>query len=83
MQLIAAQEKTGKPIIASSYANTLGVPALFERSYFEALLALPDDSGAKKLIEEQADDVASIAFEDGVVDIDSPEDFERLKENRD
>src|SRR5439155_18614243 len=38
-QLIAAQQKTGKPIIASSYANTLGVPALFERSYFEALLA--------------------------------------------
>ena len=82
-QLIAAQEKTGKPIIASSYANTLGVPALFERSYFEALLALPDDSGAKKLIQEQADDVASIAFEDGAVDIDTPEDFERLKENRD
>ncbi|HZE57088.1 MAG TPA: nucleotidyltransferase family protein [Chthoniobacterales bacterium] len=83
VQLIAAQQKTGKPIIASSYANTLGVPALFERSYFEALLALPDDSGAKKLIQEQADDVASIAFEDGAVDIDTPEDFERLKENRD
>ena len=82
-QLIAAQQKTGKPIIASSYANTLGVPALFERSYFEALLALPDDSGAKKLIQEQADEVASIAFEDGAVDIDTPEDFERLKENRD
>ena len=81
-QLIAAQEKTGKPIIASSYANTLGVPALFERSYFEALLALPDDSGAKKLIQEQADAVASITFEDGAVDIDTPEDFERLKENR-
>ena len=82
-QLIAAQQKTGKPIIASSYANTLGVPALFERSYFEALLALPDASGAKKLIQEQADDVTSIAFEDGAFDIDTPEDFERLKENRD
>jgi molybdenum cofactor cytidylyltransferase len=82
-QLIAAQQLTGKPIIASSYANTLGVPALFERSYFKALLALPDDSGAKKLIGEQADNVASIAFEDGAVDIDTPEDFERLKENRD
>jgi molybdenum cofactor cytidylyltransferase len=82
-QLIAAQQKTGKPIIASSYANTLGVPALFERSCFEALLALPDDSGAKKLIEERADEVASTPFEDGAVDIDTPEDFERLKENRD
>jgi len=82
-QLITAQEKTGKPIIASSYANTLGVPALFERSCFEALLGLPDDSGAKKLIEEQAAAVASIPFEGGAIDIDTPEDFERLNEKRD
>jgi molybdenum cofactor cytidylyltransferase len=82
-QLIAAQKKTGKPMVASSYANTLGVPALFERSCFEALLALPDDCGAKKLMEAQSDDVASIAFEDGAIDIDTPEDFERLNENRD
>jgi molybdenum cofactor cytidylyltransferase len=82
-QLITAQEKTGKPIIASSYGNTLGVPALFERSCFEALLALPVDSGAKKIIEEQADNVASIPFEDGAIDIDTPEDFERFKENCD
>jgi molybdenum cofactor cytidylyltransferase len=79
--LIAAQEETGKPIVASSYANTLGVPALFQRSCFKALLALPDDSGAKKLIEDQAADVASIPFEAGAIDIDTPEDFERLKEN--
>src|SRR2546423_6742095 len=70
-QLIATQEKTGKPIIASSYANTRGVPALFERACFEALLALPDDSGAKKLIEERSDDVSSIAFEEGGIDIDT------------
>ena len=81
-RLIAAQQKTGKPIIASSYSNTIGVPALFQRSCFEALLALPDDSGAKKLIEERADDVASVPFQDGAVDIDTPEDFERLNENR-
>ena len=81
-QLISTQQRTGKPIVASSYAKTLGVPALFGRSCFQALLALPDDSGAKKLIEEQADDIASIAFEDGAIDIDTAEDFERLKENR-
>jgi molybdenum cofactor cytidylyltransferase len=81
-RLFATQQETGKPIIASNYANTLGVPALFARSCFDALLALPDDTGAKKLIEEQAADVASIRFEDGAIDIDTPEDFERLKQNR-
>ena len=76
--LIAAHEKIGKAIIASSYADTLGIPALFDRSCFEALLALPDNSGAKSLIAARPDGVASIAFEEGAIDIDTPEDFERL-----
>jgi molybdenum cofactor cytidylyltransferase len=78
-QLIAAREVTGKPIVASSYANTLGVPALFDRSCFDALLALPDDSGAKMLIASRPNDVTAIAFEDGAIDIDTPADFQRLQ----
>ncbi|HEV2804959.1 MAG TPA: nucleotidyltransferase family protein [Chthoniobacterales bacterium] len=80
-RLMVAQEETGKPIVASSYANTLGVPALFDRSCFEALLKLPDDSGAKTLITSRLADVCAIAFEQGAVDIDTPEDFDRLTEN--
>lgn len=77
--LVAEHSTRGKAIVASSYANTLGIPALFDRSCFEALLALPDDSGAKALIESRGDDVASIEFEKGAIDIDTPADFERLK----
>ncbi|MCA1659304.1 MAG: nucleotidyltransferase family protein [Verrucomicrobiaceae bacterium] len=76
--LMAEQERSGKAIVASNYANTLGIPALFDRSCFEALLGLPDDSGAKALIESRRDDVASIEFEKGAIDIDTPADFERL-----
>lgn len=76
--LVAKRASTGKAIVASSYANTLGIPALFDRSCFEALLALPDDSGAKALIESRPDDVASIEFEKGAIDIDTPGDLERL-----
>jgi molybdenum cofactor cytidylyltransferase len=76
--LIAAREKTGKPIIASRYANTLGVPALFDRSCFDGLLALPDNAGAKALIAAWPNDIASIAFEDGAIDVDTPADFQRL-----
>jgi molybdenum cofactor cytidylyltransferase len=76
--LLAEQATSGKAIVASSYANTLGIPALFGRSCFEALLALPDDSGAKALIESRPDDVAQIEFEQGAIDIDTPADFQRL-----
>jgi molybdenum cofactor cytidylyltransferase len=77
--LVAEQEKTGKVIVASSYAGTLGVPALFDRSRFAALLGLPDDSGAKSLIEARPHDVASVSFEAGSIDIDTPEDYEPLR----
>lgn len=77
-QLIAAHEETGKPIVASSYANTLGVPALFDRSCFEALLALPDATGAKAFILSRRGEVTSIPFAGGEIDIDTPEDLERL-----
>jgi molybdenum cofactor cytidylyltransferase len=76
--LMTMQEDSGKPIVASRYANTLGVPALFDRTCFEALLALPDDSGAKALIELRGGAVAEIEFEEGAIDIDTPGDFERL-----
>jgi molybdenum cofactor cytidylyltransferase len=77
--LMAAHERSGKPIVASSYANTLGIPAFFDRSCFDALLALPEQSGAKAIIESRPDDVASIEFEKGAIDIDTPADFERLR----
>ncbi len=77
--LIAQQENSRKPIVACSYANTLGIPALFDRACFESLLALPDDSGAKALIESRSADVAQIEFEKGAIDIDTAADFERIK----
>ncbi|MEY2577850.1 MAG: molybdenum cofactor cytidylyltransferase [Verrucomicrobiota bacterium] len=76
--LIAVHEKTCKPIIASSYADALGVPALFDRSCFDALRALPDNCGAKSLIAARSGDVAAIPFEQGAIDIDTPSDFQRL-----
>lgn len=79
-QLIAAFAETGKPIVASGYADTLGIPALFHRSCFAALLALPDDSGAKPLIASRPNDIAAVPFEKGAIDIDTPSDFQRLVE---
>jgi molybdenum cofactor cytidylyltransferase len=77
--LIAQRENSRKPIVACSYANTLGIPALFSRSCFEALLALPDDSGAKALIESRSADVAQIEFEKGAIDLDTPADLEQIR----
>jgi molybdenum cofactor cytidylyltransferase len=77
--LVRQWENSRKTIVACSYANTLGVPALFDRACFEELLALPDKSGAKALIESRFGGVARVEFEKGAIDIDTPGDFHRLE----
>jgi molybdenum cofactor cytidylyltransferase len=48
--LIMTREETERDIVASSYGDTIAVPALFERSLFAELRSLSDESGAKSLI---------------------------------
>jgi molybdenum cofactor cytidylyltransferase len=77
--LVTEWENSRKAIVACRYADTLGVPALFDLACFEELLALPDKSGAKALIESRDGDVAEVEFEKGAIDIDTPADFHRLE----
>ena len=76
--LIATRETTKKEIVASSYADTVGVPALFDRSLFERLLSLGDEAGAKSIILQNLDRVAQFAFPEGAIDIDTWEDWGKL-----
>ncbi len=76
--MIARRDETKKPIVASRYSQTLGVPALFERTYFNELLALDDKVGAKNVILSHVEDVAEYPFRDGAIDIDTSDDYERL-----
>ena len=76
--LIATRETTKKEIVASSYADTVGVPALFNRSLFERLLSLVDEAGAKSIILQNPERVAQFPFPEGAIDIDTWEDWEKL-----
>jgi len=69
---------TSKPIAASSYANTLGVPALFGSSCFNELLRIENDHGAKSVILANPDRVTEMPFPGGASDIDSAQDYEFL-----
>jgi molybdenum cofactor cytidylyltransferase len=77
-QLIALREKTSKAIVASGYSATLGVPALFDRSCFQELLALDNATGAKTVILSNRERVAEFPFPKGRIDIDTLEDYEKL-----
>jgi CTP:molybdopterin cytidylyltransferase MocA len=79
VRLIRLRKTTKKEIIASSYANTLGVPALFARSFFCELLSLGDRAGAKSIILRNRERVVQVPFPEGKIDIDSWSDYEILR----
>jgi molybdenum cofactor cytidylyltransferase len=77
-QLIQLRLTTGKPIIASAYAGTLGIPALFDASCFPDLLRLKGDGGAKAIILARPHDVMPFDFPAGQIDVDTAADYEKL-----
>ncbi|MCZ4225110.1 nucleotidyltransferase family protein [Pedobacter rhodius] len=77
-ELHRKQRLTKKNIVACSYSQTTGTPALFNKKYFDDLLALSGENGAKRLIKQYIDDTATIPFELGKVDIDTETDYSNL-----
>ena len=76
--LLGNYHESGKGIIASAYSETLGTPVLFAQKYFNELLELEGQEGAKKIINKFMDDTFAVPFEKGNIDIDTPEDYNKL-----
>lgn len=76
--LISKHCNTQKGIVASAYSDILGTPVLFYKKYFKELLKLKGQEGAKKLIKKYNNDVVSVPFEKGHIDIDTEEDYDKL-----
>lgn len=76
--LVAAHHATGRPVIASTYAGSFGVPALFSRTLFPELTELEGISGAKEIIKRHASEAHFLQFPEGAVDVDTPHDFSCL-----
>jgi CTP:molybdopterin cytidylyltransferase MocA len=77
--LVAAWRSTGSSIVASSYAGTGGVPALFADTHFAELRQLRGDRGAGPLLASHAGSLHLIPLAGGEVDIDTPADLARLQ----
>jgi CTP:molybdopterin cytidylyltransferase MocA len=70
---------TEDAIVASTYASVRGVPAVFPQEAWSELMKLSGDVGARRLLQSPAWAVVEVVFEGGDVDIDAPEDLERLR----
>ncbi len=77
-QFIQIYQQTASPIVASSYNEVLGVPALFSHGTFYKLLALQGDTGAKSILPDYQELLQAVQFPQGSIDIDTLEDYEKV-----
>ena len=77
--LLAIHHKKGKPLVASRYSNTYGVPALLTKKYFNQILSLGDNEGAKKIIMTHEKELALMDLPEAAVDLDTVEDLQKFK----
>lgn len=70
-----------KPIAATGYEQTAGVPACFKRSLFSELNQLTGDLGAKQVIARNPGRVTTIPFDAANIDIDTLEDYRKHVES--
>jgi molybdenum cofactor cytidylyltransferase len=80
-RLIAAYNPLeGRGIVVPTVDGKRGNPVLFDRRYFEEMLALEGDVGARHLIGAHDDQVAEVSVDDAAVftDVDTPEAYDKL-----
>ncbi|OIQ36874.1 MAG: hypothetical protein BM563_09935 [Bacteroidetes bacterium MedPE-SWsnd-G1] len=79
MKMIDSFNVTRKHIIvSSSNDNIKGPPVLFPSVYFNELIKLKGDFGAKQLIKEQANNIKLVFGGDELIDIDTQEEYNKF-----
>ncbi|ALD21229.1 NTP transferase domain-containing protein [Hymenobacter sp. DG25A] len=67
-----AQQQSPLPIMATAYAGTSGVPVLFAPQMVPLLRAMPDEAGARQLLHQHPEWIATVAFPAAALDVDTP-----------
>lgn len=74
--LILISYKNKDKIIASSYHNKAGVPVIFPKKYFNELLLLDGDKGAKEFLQNHKNETIQLKREQPFKDLDTQEEYQ-------
>jgi molybdenum cofactor cytidylyltransferase len=77
--MIETASKVDHRIVATAYGKMPGVPALFGRQYFETLMALESERGAKEVLDRFKSDIFMLDPGNKTLDIDTKADYEVFK----
>jgi molybdenum cofactor cytidylyltransferase len=75
VQLIQESIKMPNKLICSKSGLALLPPAIFPSAYFEQLMNLTGDKGAKALLHQNIDNLQAIVLPKAIIDIDTKKDL--------
>jgi molybdenum cofactor cytidylyltransferase len=79
--VIETWRRTRAPIVRPAIGDRHGHPVIFDRAVFDELRRAPGDTGAKTVVRAHEHELVNVAVEDegSVADVDTKEDYERLR----
>lgn len=77
-RLVDAHAQTGKPLCAASFGDAIAPPALFAHQFFDELLSIPPQHGAKQILLRHSADLLRVDCPEAARDVDTPADYEAL-----
>jgi molybdenum cofactor cytidylyltransferase len=81
-KLTTAHQQCGSQLVAASYSGHVGTPALFSRNYFDELLKVEGQGGAKRILQRHADKVLPVDLPEAAFDLDTPLEFAHFVQPR-
>ena len=64
--------------VACDYSDTIGVPALFDRTLLPKLLNMNHQGGAKQILNRYSERAFNLDLPEAAIDIDTPADYQKL-----
>jgi len=65
-------------IVSQSSSGWKGAPVLFDAGYLEVLKTLKLDEGAKKIMQQESENIQSVNADNLLTDIDTPESYQKM-----
>ncbi|MEL6255563.1 MAG: nucleotidyltransferase family protein [Bacteroidota bacterium] len=70
--------KENQKLVSSFYQDSVGVPALIPRKYFQEILQLKSKSGAKYILKKYKEESVLIPCKEASLDVDTEEDYRQI-----
>lgn len=80
--LLKCWQQDPKKIVCAQQAGSFvkGPPVIFPRKLFTKILQIPDQVGAKKVIDAHQEQLVTVNIENAFVDLDTPKDLAQLRQ---